>query len=95
MLGMKAAIWLSNKRGASIQDDVITRHLPDSVQELLAPMRDSMDETLEALIAAMDSDKKSTSSGLRLILLDAIAQPVVVDNPTKDELISAWTHALA
>ena len=95
MLGMKAAIWLSNKRGASIQDDVITRHLPDSVQEVLAPMRDSMDETLEALIAAMDADKKATFSGLRLILLDAVAQPVVVDNPTKDELISAWTHALA
>jgi 3-dehydroquinate synthase len=95
MLGMKAAIWLSNQRGASIQDDVITTHLPDSVKEVLSPMRESMDETLEALIAAMDADKKATSSGLRLILLDQLAKPVVVEDCSKDELMSAWTHALA
>lgn len=95
MLGMKAAIWLSNQRGASIKDDVITFHLPDTVHEVLAPMRDSMDKTLDACIEAMNTDKKATSSGLRLILLDQLAQPVVVDDVTMDELINAWTYALA
>ncbi|MDR9387806.1 MAG: 3-dehydroquinate synthase [Balneolaceae bacterium] len=95
MVGMKAAIWLSNQRGASIQDDVIDMHLPDSVQEVLSPMRESMEETVEALVAAMGADKKATSSGLRLILLDQLAEPVVVEDCTKDELMRAWTHALA
>jgi 3-dehydroquinate synthetase len=43
----------------------------------------------------MGADKKATSSGLRLILLDQLAEPVVVEDCTKDELMRAWTHALA
>jgi 3-dehydroquinate synthase len=103
MIGMKAAIWVSNQRGATIQDDIIHHHLPENVQNTLSSLlrskggslQESTNSLIHQLIEAMNRDKKATSNGIRLILLDDLAQPVIVDDVSADELHGAWSYALA
>ncbi|MGH8877720.1 MAG: 3-dehydroquinate synthase [Stackebrandtia sp.] len=49
----------------------------------------------DALLAAMRVDKKATGSTLRLVLLDDVARPVLVDDVTEKQLRQAYVEVSA
>ncbi len=87
-LGMRAAIHLSRslRPGESFDD----------AESLVArlPVPSGLDTlSTDVLVAAMATDKKRTSSGLRFVVLDAIGRGRVIAGVTDEAVAAAWDYA--
>lgn len=88
-IGMLAAIRFSNNKGAALNPIRILAFHP-----LYKIKIDKKNISTDTLIDNMSSDKKKTSSSLKLVLLRDWQQPYQLETDNKALLIDAWQYAL-
>ena len=93
-LGMRAALHLSS----SLAEGQVAGGLSgpfaeaDALVARLAPEPPALDR--DALLAAMESDKKRTASGVRFVVLDAVGSARLADGVPAPMVRAAWDFAL-
>lgn len=94
-VGMRAALHLSS---SLLADAVATDLAPrfagaDRLVQRLAPSSPDLDR--DALVAAMQSDKKRTASGLRFVVLDDVGEARIASDVPAPMVRAAWDFALS
>ncbi len=94
-IGMRAALHLSSSLLAGERAGLAPEFAEADrlVQRLAAPPPPDLDR--QALLAAMQSDKKRTASGLRFVVLDAVGEARIASDVPAPMVRAAWDFALS
>ena len=91
-IGMVIAASLSESKG--LCGPGATERVSALLTRFALPVKIPAGISISGLCDALELDKKAIASGLRLILLNAIGQAVVVSNSSQDEIITAMEYSL-